>query len=207
MGRFEGLTVVITGATGGGARCAERFAEGGAKLVLSDIDESRLAPSPIDLPGETEILAGMSQTKSCRRPGRPARREVRPVSMSPSKQCRHRPGPRQAAQHRCGTGAPRHRGGSDGGASTPSSNSAADGAPVQAIGPRMGASSSRLGGRHRGRPRGARHLAAASTVRRLTRSAAAEYATKGGHSERRLPLLRAHADGAPPPSAISKARR
>lgn len=38
MSRFEGLTVLITGATGGfGKRAAERFAQEGARLVLSDI--------------------------------------------------------------------------------------------------------------------------------------------------------------------------
>lgn len=59
MGRFEGLTVLITGATGGfGARSAERFAEGGARLVLSDIDEGRLATLADGLKAETAILAG-----------------------------------------------------------------------------------------------------------------------------------------------------
>jgi len=59
MGRFEGLTVLVTGATGGfGARSAERFAAEGARLVLSDIDEGRLTAFADGLPTETAILAG-----------------------------------------------------------------------------------------------------------------------------------------------------
>ena len=38
MARFEGLTVIVTGATGGfGKRAAERFHDEGANLVLSDL--------------------------------------------------------------------------------------------------------------------------------------------------------------------------
>ena len=41
MARFDGLTVLITGATGGfGKRAAERFAMEGANLVLSDIADN-----------------------------------------------------------------------------------------------------------------------------------------------------------------------
>ena len=59
MGRFEGLTVLITGATGGfGARAAERFAEEGARLVLSDIDGERLHALADGLPTQTAVLAG-----------------------------------------------------------------------------------------------------------------------------------------------------
>jgi len=59
MGRFEGLTVLVTGATGGfGARSAERFAAEGARLVLSDIDEGRLSAFADGLEAETAILAG-----------------------------------------------------------------------------------------------------------------------------------------------------
>lgn len=59
MRRFEGLTVLITGATGGfGARSAERFAAEGARLVLSDIDEGRLRALADGLEAETAILAG-----------------------------------------------------------------------------------------------------------------------------------------------------
>ena len=42
MGRFQGLTVLVTGATGGfGRRAAERFADEGARLVLSDLKAAR----------------------------------------------------------------------------------------------------------------------------------------------------------------------
>jgi len=59
MGRFEGLTVLVTGATGGfGRRAAERFAEGGARLVLSDIDKGPLGDLAASLPVETAALAG-----------------------------------------------------------------------------------------------------------------------------------------------------
>ncbi|AZO28006.1 SDR family NAD(P)-dependent oxidoreductase [Mesorhizobium sp. M1B.F.Ca.ET.045.04.1.1] len=43
MGRFEGATVLITGATGGlGSGAAKAFATEGARLVLSDLDEAAL---------------------------------------------------------------------------------------------------------------------------------------------------------------------
>jgi NAD(P)-dependent dehydrogenase (short-subunit alcohol dehydrogenase family) len=59
MRRFEGLTVLVTGATGGfGRRASERFAEGGARLVLSDIDQGRLDAFAASLPVETATLAG-----------------------------------------------------------------------------------------------------------------------------------------------------
>lgn len=59
MGRFDGLTVLITGATGGfGKRSAERFAAEGARLVLSDIDGDRLQATAASLDAETAILAG-----------------------------------------------------------------------------------------------------------------------------------------------------
>lgn len=59
MARFAGLTVLLTGATGGfGRRAAERFAAEGAKLLLSDLDEKRLAALAAELPAETECLAG-----------------------------------------------------------------------------------------------------------------------------------------------------
>ena len=57
--RFEGLTVLITGATGGfGRRAAERFAADGARLVLSDLDAEALAALAATLPAETASLAG-----------------------------------------------------------------------------------------------------------------------------------------------------
>ncbi|RFC66911.1 MULTISPECIES: SDR family NAD(P)-dependent oxidoreductase [Mesorhizobium] len=57
--RFEGMTVLLTGATGGfGCRSAERFAAEGARLVLSDLDEKPLQELASRLDCETEILAG-----------------------------------------------------------------------------------------------------------------------------------------------------
>jgi NAD(P)-dependent dehydrogenase (short-subunit alcohol dehydrogenase family) len=59
MGRFEGKIVLITGATGGfGRRTAERFAADGAKLVLSDLDASNLDALAASLAAETAVLAG-----------------------------------------------------------------------------------------------------------------------------------------------------
>ena len=59
MGRFEGLTVLITGAAGGfGRRAAERFSAEGARLVLSDLDAARLEETASSLDTETATLAG-----------------------------------------------------------------------------------------------------------------------------------------------------
>jgi NAD(P)-dependent dehydrogenase (short-subunit alcohol dehydrogenase family) len=59
MGRFDGATVLITGAAGGlGSGAAKGFAAEGARLVLSDIDEKALADFAATLPAETAILAG-----------------------------------------------------------------------------------------------------------------------------------------------------
>lgn len=59
MGRFEGMTVLVTGAAGGfGLRTAERFAAEGARLVLSDIDGGRLEEVAAGLGAETATLAG-----------------------------------------------------------------------------------------------------------------------------------------------------
>lgn len=59
MGRFDGMAVLITGATGGfGRRASERFAEEGASLVLSDIDAGRLNEFAASLKAETATLAG-----------------------------------------------------------------------------------------------------------------------------------------------------
>lgn len=59
MARFEGLTVLVTGATGGfGRRSAERFAAEGARLVLSDLDPARLEELAASLDAETATLAG-----------------------------------------------------------------------------------------------------------------------------------------------------
>jgi NAD(P)-dependent dehydrogenase (short-subunit alcohol dehydrogenase family) len=59
MKRFDGMTVLITGATGGfGKRAAERFAEQGARLILSDIDADRLTAFAAGIDGESVTLAG-----------------------------------------------------------------------------------------------------------------------------------------------------
>ena len=59
MAGFSGLTVLVTGATGGfGRRAAERFAAEGARLVLSDLDPARLEETASAIDAETAVLAG-----------------------------------------------------------------------------------------------------------------------------------------------------
>ncbi|MCO5162439.1 MAG: SDR family oxidoreductase [Mesorhizobium sp.] len=59
MSRFGGLTAIVTGATGGfGRRTAERLAEEGARLVLSDMNEKGLIEFAASLPAPTAVLAG-----------------------------------------------------------------------------------------------------------------------------------------------------
>ncbi|WP_379066778.1 SDR family NAD(P)-dependent oxidoreductase [Mesorhizobium sp. UC22_110] len=59
MGRFDGATVLITGATGGlGQGAAKGFAAEGARLVLSDIDGDALQHFAATLDTETATLAG-----------------------------------------------------------------------------------------------------------------------------------------------------
>lgn len=59
VARFAGLTAIVTGATGGfGRRTAERLAEEGARLVLSDMSEAPLKEFAASLPTETAIRAG-----------------------------------------------------------------------------------------------------------------------------------------------------
>lgn len=59
MKRFDGLTVLITGATGGfGRRAAERFAAEGARLVLSDVDAQALEAFAATVDAEVATLAG-----------------------------------------------------------------------------------------------------------------------------------------------------
>jgi NAD(P)-dependent dehydrogenase (short-subunit alcohol dehydrogenase family) len=59
MGRFNGATVLITGATGGlGSGAARAFATEGARLVLSDLDEAALNDFAATLGTETATLAG-----------------------------------------------------------------------------------------------------------------------------------------------------
>lgn len=59
MGRFDGATVLITGATGGlGQGAAKGFAAEGARLILSDIDDVALAHFASTLGVETAVLPG-----------------------------------------------------------------------------------------------------------------------------------------------------
>lgn len=59
MGRFDGATVLITGATGGlGQGAARGFAAEGARLILSDVDNVALAHFASTLDVETASLAG-----------------------------------------------------------------------------------------------------------------------------------------------------
>lgn len=59
MGQYDGFCVLISGATGGfGRRTAERFSEGGANLVLTDVKQEPLEKLATDLPGKTATLAG-----------------------------------------------------------------------------------------------------------------------------------------------------
>src|SRR5262245_31923789 len=59
MGRFQGLTVLITGAAGGfGRRAAERFSAEGARLVLSDLESHPLEEMAVSLGTEHATLAG-----------------------------------------------------------------------------------------------------------------------------------------------------
>lgn len=59
MGRFDGLTVLISGAAGGfGSAAARRFAAEGARLVLSDIDAGKLDTLAASLDAEAATLAG-----------------------------------------------------------------------------------------------------------------------------------------------------
>lgn len=59
MHRFADMVVLVTGAAGGfGLRTAERFAAEGARLVLSDLDAKQLEKAASDLGAETATLAG-----------------------------------------------------------------------------------------------------------------------------------------------------
>ena len=59
MGRFDGLTVLISGAAGGfGSGAAKRFAAEGARLVLSDINATRLEACAAALDAEVAALTG-----------------------------------------------------------------------------------------------------------------------------------------------------
>jgi NAD(P)-dependent dehydrogenase (short-subunit alcohol dehydrogenase family) len=57
--RFEGLAALVTGATGGfGRRICERLAEGGARLVLSDLDGTPVEALAASLGTESTVLPG-----------------------------------------------------------------------------------------------------------------------------------------------------
>ncbi len=59
MGRFEGQVAFVSGATGGfGRRTAERLAEGGARLVLTDLDQSAIDRMAAELPTDVATIAG-----------------------------------------------------------------------------------------------------------------------------------------------------
>ena len=59
MGRFEGLTILVTGATGGfGRRLCERLAGARARLVLSDVDAGPVQAFAETLPTESVVLGG-----------------------------------------------------------------------------------------------------------------------------------------------------
>jgi len=59
MARFEGLAVLVTGATGGfGRHAARRFAEEGALLILSDRDPASLEELAQQLGAKAAVLAG-----------------------------------------------------------------------------------------------------------------------------------------------------
>ncbi|WP_159588457.1 SDR family NAD(P)-dependent oxidoreductase [Chelativorans xinjiangense] len=59
MRRFDGLTVLLTGATGGfGKRLADKLAAEGARLVLSDLEDAPLEALAASLDAETALLAG-----------------------------------------------------------------------------------------------------------------------------------------------------
>jgi NAD(P)-dependent dehydrogenase (short-subunit alcohol dehydrogenase family) len=59
MRRFEGLAVLVTGATGGfGRRICQRLAEDGARLVLSDVERESVERLAGTLDAETAILCG-----------------------------------------------------------------------------------------------------------------------------------------------------
>ncbi|UVK40614.1 SDR family oxidoreductase [Mesorhizobium sp. AR10] len=59
MGRFDGATVLISGAAGGlGRGAAKGFAAEGARLILSDIDHAALESLAATLGAQTAVLAG-----------------------------------------------------------------------------------------------------------------------------------------------------
>lgn len=59
MARFSGLTVLISGAAGGfGSAAASRFAAEGARLVLSDLNAEKLDAFAATLGGDCATLAG-----------------------------------------------------------------------------------------------------------------------------------------------------
>ncbi|WP_141727032.1 SDR family NAD(P)-dependent oxidoreductase, partial [Streptomyces griseus] len=52
MGTVQGAGVVVTGAGGGiGAALARRFAAGGARVVVNDLDPARIEPLAAEIGG------------------------------------------------------------------------------------------------------------------------------------------------------------
>ena len=59
MARFDGMVAIVSGATGGfGRRTAERLAEEGAALVLTDLKAEPLEALAREIPGDVATLAG-----------------------------------------------------------------------------------------------------------------------------------------------------
>ena len=59
MARFDGMVAIVSGATGGfGRRTAERLAEEGAALVLTDLNAEPLEALAREIPGEVATMAG-----------------------------------------------------------------------------------------------------------------------------------------------------
>ena len=68
MGRFQDLTILVTGATGGfGRSAAQRFASEGARLVLSDLVAEPLKDLADTLETETATLTGDTPMNACQR--------------------------------------------------------------------------------------------------------------------------------------------
>lgn len=106
MGRFDRMTVLITGATGGlGSGAAKAFAAEGARLVLSDLDESALGDFAATLDAETAHLAGniadekLSEdlVKLAVQKAGSTLPSTMPASSTPSYACRRSPRRKRAA--------------------------------------------------------------------------------------------------------------
>ena len=110
MGRFQGLTVLVTGATGGiGRRVAERLAAEGARLVLSDIEIGPLEDLANSLGTDSATLAGdIADEEVSESLVRLAVRAFRKARHC-FEQCRGCPEFPEASQRTVRRGAPDHR--------------------------------------------------------------------------------------------------